>query len=267
MTEDTILFNEEFIISQWIADMYEQSETQTDDVDFLLTVIGNKRQRILEIACGSGRILVPMAKAGHHVEGMDFDECMLDKIHNKALGLDTISWRKADVIKDNWGNDFDMVVIAGNFLFNVISDMEYKKAQEYLIQKASEALVPGGRLYIDYGYTIHPEEWFGNSDDIVVWEGTDSHGTFGRMVLSGGTYDRETGYSKGIRRFELKTVKGETIIQELECVKHFATLDQIHGWLSSAGFTAWEEYGDYSRNPIGEGTSRAIISAKKKASE
>ena len=42
--------------------MYEKYETETDDVDFLLSVIGSKPVRVLEAACGGGRILVALRR-------------------------------------------------------------------------------------------------------------------------------------------------------------------------------------------------------------
>lgn len=148
------MFDEKAIISKWNADMYDLNERDTEDVEFALSIIGTTSKNILEIACGSGRFLVPMAKAGHIVTGLDFDEYMLNKIRAKSDGMDNITWRKADVFNDEWGKGFDVVVIAGNFLFNLISDMDYEEAQRLLFKKAAKALVPGGSIYIDYGLSL-----------------------------------------------------------------------------------------------------------------
>lgn len=64
------MFNEKAIIAKWNAEMYDLNEREIDDVEFALSVIGEAPQKILEIACGSGRFLVPMAKAGHMVYGL-----------------------------------------------------------------------------------------------------------------------------------------------------------------------------------------------------
>ena len=102
------MFNEKAIISKWNADMYDLNERDTEDVEFALSIIGTTSKNILEIACGSGRFLVPMAKAGHIVTGLDFDEYMLNKIRAKSDGMDNITWRKADVFNDEWGKGFDV---------------------------------------------------------------------------------------------------------------------------------------------------------------
>ena len=256
------MFNEKPIISKWVADMYDQKVTETNDVEFLLSVIGQESKKILEVCCGSGRILVPLARAGHDVTGFDTDEFMLSKIP------ENIQWRKADAVHDNWGTGFDVVVLAGNILYNIVSDMDYAKAQELFIRKAAAALAPGGHVYIDYNpggsKLTRLEESHESSGEWVVWEGTDSDGNFGRMILLGGSYDAVTQLDSFTRRFELTLKNSEKITQDIPCVKHFAPLDQLHGWLRDAGFIIEQEYSDYNRNPIDENSSRVIIYARKK---
>ena len=262
--EEKALYNEETIISKWISDMYDMDQTDFSDVEFALSIIGEKPKRVLEVACGSGRILVPLAKAGHSVTGLDFDEYMLDKISARAKGMKNITWQKSDVIKEDWGKGYDVVMLAANFLFNIIADIDYAKAQMLVIQKSSNALVSDGHIYIDYGYTLHPENWFGNANENVVWQGTDSNGNTGKMTLLNSSFDSKTGLNKFVRRFELLLSDGTEIKQDIPSTKHFATLEQIHKWLEVAGFIVEEEYGDYSRSPISEMTNRAIIWARKK---
>lgn len=257
------MFNEKELIAKWNADMYDLHETETEDVDFALSVIGPAPKNILEIACGSGRFLVPLARAGHTVTGLDFDQYMLDKIGPKAAGLDNISWRRADVIRESWGAGFDVVLIAANLLFNIISDMDYEKAQRLLLEKASKALSPGGSVYIDYACTRRPEAWFNDPGEKIVWEGADSAGNTGRMVLSGSTFDCGSNIVRFTRRFELTLADGGRIVEEIPSVKHYPPLRQVRGWLSENGFSVRKEYGDYSRRPIGEDTDRAVIWAQK----
>ena len=73
------------------------------------------------------RFLVPMAKAGYDVTGLDFDEYMLGKIADKVTN-EKIKWNKADVICDDWGVGFDIVILGANFLYNIVSDMNYEQA-------------------------------------------------------------------------------------------------------------------------------------------
>ena len=262
------MFNEKPIISKWVADIYDQKETETDDVDFLLSVIGDQPQKILEVCCGSGRILVPLAKVGHTVVGIDADTFMLDKIQAKAVGLDNIEWHKADAVHDDWGSGFDVVVLAGNILYNIVSDMDYAKAQELFIKKAASALVPGGYVFISYSpggkNLIKREPSHENNNERVVWEGTDNDGNFGKMISLGSSYDSETQLDKFVRRFELTLASGEQIRQDIDCVKHAVMLDQLRDWLYDAGFIIGLQCEDYEKNPINDNSCEVKIYARKK---
>ncbi len=256
------MYNEKDIIAQWNADMYDLNETYVDDVEFALMLMGTTQKKVLEIACGSGRFLIPMAKAGHDVTGLDFDEYMLGKVTDKITD-EKIKWHKADVICDNWGTDFDVVILGANFLYNIVSDMNYEQSQKLMIQKSSDALVVGGHIFVDCEYTQYPEKWFNNSDANIIWEGTDSHGNFGKMILLDSVYDIESRINRFIRRFEMILANGGTLVQEIPSEKHFATLEQIHKWLAESGFVIEQECGDYQGHLISEITNRAIIWARK----
>lgn len=244
--------------------MYDCNETETDDVEFALSVISAESRHILENACGSGRFIVPMAEEGHDVTGLDFDKHMLDRISAKISSTQNIQWNESDVINEEWGIGFDVVLLAANFLFNIVSDMDYEKAQKLMIQKASDALVYGGHAIIDYAHTFHPEKWFHNPSPNVIWQGIDSKGNFGKKVSINSTYDASTGITQSIRRFEMILADGSIFIQEIPVRKHFASLEQVHTWLERAGFVVENEWGDYRGNPISESTHRAIIWARKK---
>lgn len=256
------MYNEKDIIAQWNADMYDLNETDTDDVTFALMLMGKAPQKVLEIACGSGRFLIPMARAGHDVTGLDFDEYMLKKISHKITD-EKIKWHKADVIYDDWGTGFDVVILGANFLFNIVSDMNYEQAQELMIRKSAAALALGGHIFVDCGYTKNPEKWFHNPKPNIVWEGTDSHGNFGKMMLLESVYDAETRTNRFIRRFEMTLADGSTLVQEIPSEKHFTSLEQIHKWLEEAGFVIEQECGDYQGHSISEITNRAIVWARK----
>jgi SAM-dependent methyltransferase len=251
------------IISRWSADLYDKEEAQTDDINFMLSVIGGDSKNILEVCCGSGRILVPLAKAGHKVTGFDMDEYMLGRISEKAKGLTNIDFSKADAIDDEWGNNFDTVILAGNILINIESSMDYKEAQKLFIKKSYNSLKFNGHLYIDFNCFSHPEKIFENSDERIIFEGVDSFENYGKMIISDSKYEQKTQITTFKRKIEIITKDGEKIVRESVGIKHIPTLLQLHEWLDEAGFRIVNEYGDYNGNPISENTHLAIIWAEK----
>lgn len=132
-----------------------------------------------------------------------------------------------------------------------------------MLRKSANALAVGGHVFVDCGYTKHPEKWFNNPNANVIWEGEDCHGNYGKMVLLDSTYDAKSRINTFIRRFEMVLADGNTLVQEIPSEKHFVTLEQIHKWLAESGFVIEQECGDYQGNPIGEKTHRAIIWARK----
>lgn len=44
--------------------------------------------QILELACGSGRLTIPLADAGYHIDGIDRSETMLDRLRTKLKDRD-----------------------------------------------------------------------------------------------------------------------------------------------------------------------------------
>jgi SAM-dependent methyltransferase len=251
------------IKSHWYSSIYEQNETQTEDIDCLLAVIGSQPRTILEVCCGGGRILVPLAKPGHHVHGFDIDADMLAYLPAKTQGICNLTWEQKDMLQDDWGGPYDTVVLAGNIMINIITPGDYAQAQRDMLRKARKALRNGGVIYLDFDCHAHPECIFNSQRERVIFEGTDDLGVYGKYIGCGGTYDPSTQIASGNNRTELTLPDGSQQIHYGTYSKHIPTLEQVHGWLKEIGFVIQEEYGDYARNPISEKTHKAIIIAKK----
>ena len=170
--------NIEKIKSYWFAYIYNQQENETDDVNFLRSLIGTESQYILEVACGAGRILAPLAEDGHRVVGFDCDEDMLSFVGEKLVRC-SAHYYLADAVSDPWGSGYDVVIEAANLLINILSDGEYEYAQKLFISKAARALRSGGKLYLDFNLFADPEKQYSCDTERVVFEGCDDRGVYG----------------------------------------------------------------------------------------
>jgi len=85
------MLTDQQILDNWYASVYDQCVTETEDIDCLLRTLGPRPLRVLEAACGTGRILVPLAKAGHDAVGFDMNGAMLARIEAKAEGIAPIA--------------------------------------------------------------------------------------------------------------------------------------------------------------------------------
>jgi len=258
----------EFIARHWYASVYEQFENYTHDVEFLLKILKalDSPQNILEVACGGGRICVPLAKAGHTVTGFDADQHMLLRCYRRMHGLHNIRCYRADATMADWGKGFDVVVLAGNVLINIESGMEYEKAQETFILKAARALKPGGHLFLDFDLHSDPGRFFNSLKESSYFSGSDDLGTTGRTVGYGGSYDPETRIAAGTGHIELTMNTGERLIIPERRYKHIPTQAQVYGWLNDAGLTIERTYRNYTDESVPEPVDaycRASIWARK----
>jgi len=103
-------------IDKYIAEIYDQAETQRDDVALILSLLGESNAKILEPFCGHGRILLPLIEAGHQVTGLDLSGQMLAALGERIGSLPPeargrASFRQCDVIAEEWPAGFDVVVL------------------------------------------------------------------------------------------------------------------------------------------------------------
>jgi SAM-dependent methyltransferase len=259
------MLDREGILKRWYASIYEQWETGREDVECLLKLIGPSSLRVVEAACGGGRIAVPLAEAGHQVTGFDLDEAMLERAQHRAAGLKNIALRRADALAESWGEGFDVAVLGGNLLVNIETSGDYREAQQKMIQSAASCLAPGGHLFLDFDVPDWPDQSASDRREWVCFEGTDEWGTYGRYVMISGDYSRATRVDRSFRRYEIAPAPGEPFTVERQVTKYFPTLEAAVGWCRDAGFEVELLGRDYHMNPAGDGATRAVIWAKKRA--
>lgn len=64
---------------------YDESyKSYTADLDFIEAHLGERKQTIIELACGTGRLAIPLARQGHLVYGVDIHAGMLKYAQEKA---------------------------------------------------------------------------------------------------------------------------------------------------------------------------------------
>lgn len=74
------------------------TEDMKEDVDFYLQMAGTTGGPILECMCGTGRILIPLARKGFNVTGVDRSPSMLDCLTTKIDLLEDEVQERIDVI-------------------------------------------------------------------------------------------------------------------------------------------------------------------------
>ena len=111
----------------------------------------------LELACGSGRIAVPLAREGGRLGGLDNSPAMLARAREKSAGLAGVEWVEGDMRAFDLGTAFGLAIIpAGSFqLLLTTAD------QIACLRCVCQHLSPGGRLAfaLEHPNMVAMAEW------------------------------------------------------------------------------------------------------------
>lgn len=137
-----------------IVQLYDlEHEAFTDDIDLLLQLADAGDGPILELGCGTGRVMLPLAEAGHEVVGIDASEPMLAVARARAaeLASDDLTFVQGDMadLDAVSAGPFGMIIAS----LNSIMHLTTQEQQRQMIASAWRSLTPGGRLVID---TLNP---------------------------------------------------------------------------------------------------------------
>jgi len=94
-----------------------------EDLPFWLELAAQAGDPILELGCGTGRVLIPLAQAGYHTIGLDHDPAML-KFLQTHLGLDiqhSIELIEADITEFDLARKFPLIILPCN-TFSTLSN-------------------------------------------------------------------------------------------------------------------------------------------------
>jgi SAM-dependent methyltransferase len=138
-----------------IAELYDLEHNDFDtDIDLLLNFAQVVGDPILELGCGSGRILLPLAEAGFNVTGLDSSRPMLDRAEQAIVDAgvgDRVSLFEGDMRQADQapGGPFGLVIFSLNSLMHLTTIEDQRTA----LEAARRALDPRGQLIID---TMNP---------------------------------------------------------------------------------------------------------------
>ncbi|GAB6877458.1 DUF309 domain-containing protein [Thermaerobacter litoralis] len=116
------------------------------EVALVWTLLGLRPgERVLDLACGHGRLAVPLATLGARVTGLDRSEGFLARARKAAArqGVE-VEWVQGDMRRLPWRDRFDAA-------FNVFTSFGYFSDPENLevLRQVAQALRPGGRFLLE----------------------------------------------------------------------------------------------------------------------
>lgn len=121
-----------------------------DDLPLYLDLAARQGGTVLELACGTGRLLVPLARAGNRVTGVDLSPHMLDLAQEKLAREDADTRQRTRLVQGDMrdfdlGEEFDLAIIAvKSFVY-----LTRREEQLETLRSVARHLRPGGLLAMD----------------------------------------------------------------------------------------------------------------------
>ena len=233
------------------------------DLPLFLELAREQGPRVLEIACGSGRVLVPLARAGFDVVGIDVSAHMLAlaraKLSAAALTACLVNADMRDFRLDE--ADFDLAIVAvKSFAYLTERDDQLR-----CLRSTHAQLRPGGLLAIDF---MHPlPDW------VSAAPGSMRDDLLQRVPERGFTLSRvesvvSTDLARQVRvirsAYEIIDDRGAVVAKRfVEWPYRWTYRFEAEHLLERAGFTVEAVYGGYEREPFTSRSAAMVFLARR----
>lgn len=209
-------------------------------------------KRVLELACGSGRLTIPLAARGLGMTGLDLSAAMLDRARQRAAGAPA-AFVLADMRAFDLGQRFDLIFISINSICHLLARGDV----EACLRCVRRHLQPAGRFVVDV---------FNPSLTLLAREASRWHevGEYdtpdgGRVRLTEQTrYDRATQINHLTWRYEFDD--GRHVEHTLTMRQFFP--QELDALLAYNGFAIEDKYGGYGERDFHTGSNQQLIVAR-----
>ena len=230
------------------------------DVAFYVAEAQRAGGAVLEIGCGTGRILLPIARAGCVITGLDGSRAMLERCRAKlaaesAAVQGRVRLAPGDMRQFNLGAVYPLIIAP----FRVVQHLTTVDDQLTFLARVANHLAPGGRLIFD---VFNPR-----FDMLVGADGVEREDTPQQRLPDGRTLRRSYRIARvrwldQVSESELiYYVNDQRYVQAFEMRWYLAT--ELRHLLARAGFRVREMYGDFTRGPVVDGCPDLVVVAEK----
>lgn len=246
-----------------IVALYDlEHEAFREDIGFYLQLAEVVGDPILELGCGTGRIVEPLAKAGWRVTGLDQSRPMLararERVESAAVGdRVTIDERSMIELDAAPGGPYGLAI----FSLNAFLHLQTVEEQRRALEASHRALDPRGMLVIDV-FNATPDYLQGLDGRVAA---------DGQWTLPGGEI---------VQRFSARTLSAseqmidttlwyDVIDLDGQLRRHlsmfslrYVSRSELELMLELAGFVEWQIYGSYDLDTFTDESERLIVTAE-----
>ncbi len=229
---------------------------QLNDVAFYLDEAKRLDGPVLELACGTGRLTIPIAQSGVDVIGLDQSPSMLAHARKKAEtdGV-RMSWIEADCRTFAMDRKFALIFMA----FNSMQHLQDAASLAALFANVRRHLAPGGRFIFDVFnpslaiLTRDPNQRYFDRE----YPDPDGRGSIALEMTA--VYDDAAQVNR-MKWYFSRPGEKDFRVEQLDVRCFFP--QELDLLVRANGFTIDQKFGNFERKPFGSGDMKQIVIAR-----
>ena len=252
----------------WTAEIYDFEQARSwgeRDVAFYLSLAAESPGPVLELACGTGRVTLPLARSGVEVTGIDISPHMLAVARRKLAAeepavQERVKLALGDMTAFELGTRFALIAIP----FRAFQALLTRDEHRGCLRCCREHLLPDGRLVINVfnprlsrlvqgdvqgELPEGPEEFAGPDGAKVTWSAVTS-------------FDLRDQRLHGDWRYECLSAAGGKTVREHVLEMHYFFRFEFEWMLEACGFKVEALYGNFDRSEFTAESPEMIFVAR-----
>jgi SAM-dependent methyltransferase len=250
-----------------LAELYDHTPIYATRADaaFYVDCARQAEGRVLELGCGTGRILIPTSAAGCEIVGLDGSANMLLSCRTKLARQSTAVQERARLVQGSM-TDFSLNESFALITAPFRSFQHLRRVEEQLscLHAVHRHLAPGGRFVFD---VFHPNPRYLHDPEYL-----EEREEFGEVPLrNGGSFRRAWRIAAYRRAEQINEIEfiyylthpdgtKERIVEPFP-LRYFFRYELEH-LLARTGFCVAALYGDFDRSPLRDDSAEMILVAE-----
>lgn len=210
---------------------------------------------VLEVACGTGRLTLPIAREGVDVTGLDVSRPMLDQARCKAAvaGL-SVEWIEQDCRTMKFNRPFSLIFSATNAMQHLL-DLDSVLA---FLRSARNHLRPDGHLILDV-FNPNPEKLARTAATLYL------HKSFHLLTGEAVQVEAASNYRADtqILHFVLTYTTAGVILRTKEVNMRCFFPEELKALCRYAGLEVVQRFGDYDESPFSNISPKQLLICRK----
>lgn len=233
---------------------YDLDETPLPDIPFYLREIP-KNNSVLELGCGTGRVLVPLAKHCVSIFGVDYSQEMVDKCEKKVVDAKLVNAHVAvgDITDLDLNEKFDFIIAP----YRVMQALKTDAEVDNFLKVIKKHMAPGAKCILNVFNPNKPKDemikTWAKPDEFIDWEKQMPDGT---RIVHSELYDRADPVNMVVHaNLIYRKYRGEKLIEEFTqkiSMKVFYP-EEFTSLIESHGFKILQKWGGYNGEEYGKG--------------